>query len=109
MSAIEITPSVCTETKEASDLIPSPIPLHLQMDPFRKLSDEEIMELRSWYDTNINEAAGIWFKSIWEKDEWVDSVVSILNLHNLIYMYIYLPRRAKSASFVRRWTNILNF
>ncbi|MGV8048580.1 hypothetical protein PJP07_30730, partial [Mycobacterium kansasii] len=61
----------------------SPIPFPLQMDPFRTLSVHEMKEAEDWYVVNKDMAAGKWFSTIWMKDAWVESEVSITNLFSV--------------------------
>ncbi|XP_058106259.1 uncharacterized protein LOC131249464 [Magnolia sinica] len=77
LSSINTTPNVVRRPEEAVNFPTSPIPFHLQMDPFRMLSTDELKEVEKYYEANKETGEASWFKSIWVDDAWVDSVVSI--------------------------------
>ncbi|XP_058099759.1 ubiquitin-like-specific protease ESD4 [Magnolia sinica] len=74
LSSIDTTPNVVRRSEEAVNFPTSPIPFHLQIDPFRMLSMDELKELENYCEANKETAAASWFKSLWVDDAWVDSV-----------------------------------
>ncbi|XP_058081304.1 uncharacterized protein LOC131229379 [Magnolia sinica] len=74
LSSINTTPNVVRQPEEAVNFPTSPIPFHLQMDPFRMLSTDELKEVEKYYEANKETGEASWFKSIWVDDAWVDSV-----------------------------------
>ncbi|XP_058108944.1 uncharacterized protein LOC131251997 [Magnolia sinica] len=85
ISVMQTTPSNAADTEKLKELCTSPIPFQAKIDPFRVISEEKLHELDSWANANKETTEFVWFTTIWEKNAWVDSVVS--NSHTYIYGY----------------------
>ncbi|XP_058082430.1 uncharacterized protein LOC131230538 [Magnolia sinica] len=71
---IQTTPSKAADTEKPKELCTSPIPFQAKINPLRKISEAELHELDSWANANKEAAEFGWFRTIWEKNAWVDSV-----------------------------------
>ncbi|XP_058103516.1 ubiquitin-like-specific protease ESD4 [Magnolia sinica] len=73
--SIDTTPNVVRRPEEAVTFPTSPMPFHLQLDPFRMLSTDELKRLENYYEANKETAAASWFKSLWAIDKYVGFLV----------------------------------
>ncbi|XP_058070887.1 ubiquitin-like-specific protease ESD4 [Magnolia sinica] len=74
ISAVQTTPSNAANDEKQREFPTSPIPLQAMIDPLRVISQDELHELESWANANKESPEFRWFKTIWEKNAWVDSV-----------------------------------
>ncbi|XP_058084582.1 uncharacterized protein LOC131232371 [Magnolia sinica] len=74
ISVVQTTPSNATDDEKQRKFPTSPIPLQAMIDPPRVISQDELHELESWANANKKSPEFRWFKTIWEKNAWVDSV-----------------------------------